>query len=223
MRAREGRIMKCSYHPEVDSQQVCNACKKFLCDECANEIKGKAYCRDCLAQGAEWVATVKNFHLDSDSPKRAALFAIIPGIGAVYNNEYLKAVTYFTVFAALVVMGDALNGIFGFGAFVFLVFTMFDAYRTAEKNIHRHMQPQESGETQVRSDGYLIGWGIFLMLAGALFILQNLLPPYLLARMWPSIFILVGGYLVYLSVKGSRKRTRDARYPGSSVEINNKD
>ena len=160
------RIMKCSFHPEVDSSQICSACKKYLCDDCANRIKEKVYCAECLEKGAEWVATVKDFRLPSDSPRRAAIFAIIPGIGAVYNNEYLKAVTYFTVFAALIMMGDALNAVFGFGAFVFLVFTMFDAYRTAEKRARRIAQPDGSALEPGYTDNSLTGWGVFLILAG---------------------------------------------------------
>jgi len=211
--------MKCSYHPEVDSRQICNACKKLLCDDCAHQIKGKAYCLPCLEQGADWVATVKDFRLPTDSPRRAAIFAVIPGIGAVYNNEYLKAVTYFTVFAALIVMGDALNAVFGFGAFVFLVFTMFEAYRTAEKNVRRRMQPDEPGGESARSDSSLAGWGFFLILAGALFLFQNILSFYFLARIWPAIFILIGGYLVYLSVRGRWSKNRSTQEPGSSTEL----
>ena len=212
--------MKCSFHPEVDSSQICSACKKYLCDDCANRIKEKVYCAECLEKGAEWVATVKDFRLPSDSPRRAAIFAIIPGIGAVYNNEYLKAVTYFTVFAALIMMGDALNAVFGFGAFVFLVFTMFDAYRTAEKRARRIAQPDGSALEPGYTDNSLTGWGVFLILAGALFLLQNIISFYFLARMWPAIFILMGAYLVYLSLRRRNRRNRDMRYSGSSTEFN---
>ncbi len=141
--------MKCSYHPDVDSQEACTVCRKLLCTECAHKIKGKPYCQDCLVQGAEWAATVKGLKLPSDSPKRAAFCAIIPGMGAVYNGEYMKAITYFAVFAALSMMGDRVNGVFGFGAFVFVLFTMFDAYRTAEAKARRKIQagfvPEETG------------------------------------------------------------------------------
>lgn len=212
--------MKCSYHPEVDSRQICNACKKYLCDDCTHQVKGKAYCLPCLEQGADWVSTVKDFRLPADSPRRAALFAVIPGIGAVYNNEYLKAVTYFTVFAALIVMGDALNGVFGFGAFVFLIFTMFEAYRTAEKNVRRRMQQPDGpvGESG-HADNSLAGWGVFLIIAGALFLLQNIVSLYFLARMWPAIFIVAGVYLVYLSVRSRMRRNRDMRDSGSLKEF----
>jgi len=109
--------MKCFYHPVVESQEACNACSKPLCSECTHKIKGKPYCQDCLVEGAEWISTIKGLHLPSDSPRRAALCAIIPGLGAVYNSEYLKAVTYFAVWAALIMMGNRISGVFVFGAF----------------------------------------------------------------------------------------------------------
>ena len=49
------------------------------------------------------------FRLPKDAPKRAALCSLIPGMGAVYNNENLKAITYFSVFAALVIMGERVH------------------------------------------------------------------------------------------------------------------
>lgn len=193
--------MKCSYHPEVDSQQICSACRKFLCDDCANQIQGKPYCRDCLVQGVEWVTTVKDLRLPSDSPKRAAAFAIIPGIGAVYNNEYLKAITYFAVFASLIVMGDTVSGVFGFGAFVFLVFTIFDAYRSAESIARRRLQADTSAEEPLRQDKSVFGWGIFLIALGILFLLQNFISFYYLNKMWPIIIVLTGAFLVFRSLR----------------------
>ena len=196
--------MKCSYHPTVDSQEACSVCKKPLCVECTHKIKGKPYCQDCLVEGAEWAATVKGLKLPSDAPKRAAMCAIIPGMGAVYNNEYLKAITYFAVFAALSVMGDRVNGVFGFGAFVFLIFTMFEAYRTAEARARRRIQtglPEESPN----QDKTLAGWGIILIILGLVFLLQNLIPWYVLNRMWPVAFILIGAFLVYRALNRAKQ------------------
>src|SRR5205809_402536 len=99
-------FMNCSYHPTADSQDFCTTCSKPLCVDCAHQIKGKSYCQDCLISGAEWAATVKDMRIPADSPKRAALCSLIPGMGAVYNSQYLKALTFFAVFSALVMMGD---------------------------------------------------------------------------------------------------------------------
>jgi hypothetical protein len=194
--------MKCSYHPTADSQDICSTCTRPLCPECSHRIKGKTYCQDCLVEGAEWAATIKQLRIPADAPRRAAVCAVIPGMGAVYNNEYVKALTYFAVFAALVVMGDRVHGIFGFGSFVFLIFTMFDSYRTAEQQararIEGVLQPAPDPN---RPDKAVVGWGILLIVMGALLLLQINLPYRVLNRAWPLAFILLGGYLVYGAVR----------------------
>ncbi len=194
--------MKCSYHPEVESQEFCTACSKPLCSGCSHRIKGKVFCQDCLVSGAEWAAAMKGLRVPADSPKRAAACALIPGVGAVYNNEYMKALTYFAVFAALTVMGHNVNGVFGFGAFVFLIFTMFDAYRTAEARARARIEagPDHEQAGERREDKTVVGWGIFLIVLGILFLLQNIIPFYFLNRLWPLAFILLGAYLVYRSL-----------------------
>jgi hypothetical protein len=213
--------MKCSYHPAVDSQDACSVCSKPMCTECTHKVKGKPYCQDCLALGAEWAATVKGLKLPSDAPKRAALCAIIPGMGAVYNNEYTKAITYFAVWAALSVMGSRVNGIFGFGAFVFVIFTMFDAYRTAEAQARRRLQTGLVGEP-LQQDKTIIGWGVFLILLGLLFLLQNIIPYYLFVnRLWPLVFVLLGAYLVYRAIQNREKQARNSAgsLPGVKEDI----
>jgi hypothetical protein len=201
--------MKCSYHPAVDYQAMCTACSKPLCSECAHKIKGKTYCQDCLVEGAEWASTVKRLQLPSDAPRRAAVCALIPGMGAVYNNEYLKALTFFAVFAALIMMGERISGIFGFGACTFLVFTIFDAYRTAELKARKQLESSTSKESR-HQDNTIIAWGIFLILLGILFLLQNIINYYFLNQLWPLVFIFLGAYLIYRALH-DRKPT----IPGS--------
>ncbi len=202
--------MKCSYHPTVDSQELCRACNRPLCGECAHQIKGKFYCQDCLVRGAEWAAALKDLRVPADSPKRAACCALIPGMGAVYNSEYLKAITFFAVFAALIIMGDRVNGVFGFGAFAFLVFTMFDAYRTAEAKARARLEAGAVSTELPSEDRTIVAWGVFLMVLGVIFLLQNIIPYYFLNRLWPLVFILLGGYLVYRAVREKDETKRDA-------------
>jgi hypothetical protein len=213
--------MQCSYHPEVESQEKCTACNKFLCNECAHRIKGKPYCQDCLVQGAEWATTVKGLHIPADAPRRAAICALIPGMGAVYNNEYLKAITYFAVFASLVMMGDKVNGVFGFGSFAFLVFTMFDAYRMAELKVRKRIESGGAPEEPPGHDKTIVGWGIFLIILGVLFLLQNIIPYYFLSRLWPLLFILLGAYLVYRAFRDQQQGSRNSGglFPGSKEGI----
>jgi hypothetical protein len=201
--------MKCSYHPAADSQEFCSTCSKPLCIECSHQIKGKVYCQDCLVRGAEWAATVKDLRVPVDSPKRAACCALIPGMGAVYNNDYAKAITYFAVFAALVVLGDHIHGVFGFGAFVFLIFSMFDGYRTAEAKARARAEGASAAVAPER-DKTVVGWGLLLIMLGFLLLLQNYLPYQFLSRLWPLGFILLGAYLVYEAVKGRENVRQNA-------------
>jgi hypothetical protein len=201
--------MKCLYHPSVDSQEFCTTCSKPLCAECSHHIKGKCYCQDCLVRGAEWAAAAKDLPATAGSPKKAAWCALIPGMGAVYNGEYQKAVTYFAVFAALSVMGNRIDGIFGFGASVFLIFTIFDAYRTAQAKRRLSLESGAHAEPPSQ-EGIVISWGIFLIVLGVLFLLQNIIPIHFLNRLWPLVFVGLGGYLVYRSVKDKEGRKSSA-------------
>ena len=211
--------MKCSYHPEVESQDACTVCKKQLCNACTHTVKSKPYCEDCLVRGAEWAYTIKDLRLPTDAPKRAALCAVIPGLGAVYNSEYTKAITYFAVWAALAAMGSRVNGVFGFASFVFIIFTMFDAYRSAEAILRRRIEAGDVAEEHPRQDRIYIVWGIFLIVLGVLFLLQNVIPYYYLRDYWPVVFILLGAFLVYYSLRKNLGRKHEpGDWPGKSKE-----
>jgi hypothetical protein len=202
--------MKCTYHPAADSQELCSACSRPLCSECSHQIKGKYYCQDCLVRGAEWAAALKDLRVPADSPKRAACCAMIPGMGAVYNNEYLKAITFFAVFAALVMLGDRVNGVFGFGAFVFLVFTMFDAYRSGEARARARLESGAKALEPPSQNKTVAAWGVFLMVLGVIFLLQNIISFYFMNRLWPLLFIFLGGYLVYRAVRDKSDAGQDS-------------
>lgn len=204
--------MKCSYHSAVEFQELCTACKKPLCGECAHKIKAKTYCQDCLVEGAEWAATIKGLKLPSDSPKRAAFCAVVPGLGAVYNGEYLKAITYFAVWAALAILGGRAHGIFIFAAIVFVFFTMFDAYRSAEALLRKKLQSVQVSEDGQR-DKTIVGWGVFLMILGVFFLLENVLPFHYFDKLWPLVFVLLGAFLVYRALQNSRSQPAAGRMP----------
>jgi hypothetical protein len=121
-------------------------------------------------------------------------------MGAVYNGEYLKAITFFAVFASLVILGDDVHGVFGFGAFAFLLFTMFDSYRTADARTRAQIELGRQAIQPAR-DRSVAGWGLFLIILGILFLLQNMIPYRFLHHLWPLMFILLGGYLVWRALK----------------------
>ena len=198
--------MKCTYHAAADMQGFCSTCNKPLCGECLHQIKGKVFCQDCLVHGAEWASTMKDLKIPADSPKRAALISLIPGMGAVYNGDYVKAITFFAVFAALVMLSDRVGEVFGFAAFSFLVFTMFDSYRSAEASNRARMAGIAPTQNLTGKDRTVAGWGVFLILLGVVFLLQNLTPYHSLDRLWPLVFIGIGAYLVYYYYTSDRRQ-----------------
>jgi hypothetical protein len=205
--------MKCPNHPSVESQGMCTACGKPLCPECLYKVKSKPFCQDCIIQGAEWAPIIKGRRLSSTAPKWAAFWAIIPGIGAVFNNEYLKAIAYFSIFAWLIMMADDVNGIFGFGAAVFLIFTMFDAYRTAEASVRKNLESGIDPVDPPAQENASITWGVLLIIMGALFLLIKIVPQNVLTILWPIVFILLGGYLIYRA--SQQQKSRNKQTPSS--------
>jgi len=190
--------MKCYYHPNVESTQSCSACRKYLCAACAHSIKGKAYCQDCLVAGADLAALAVTPRLANFSPARAALFALVPGIGAVYNRQYVKAVLHFAIFAGLTIIADSGPGIFGVAAFAFYVFTIIDAYRSAQVILRNVVLNQQMLEEKAEDINIPV-WGGVLVLLGVLFFLNNL-GVFSLSEMtrflWPLFFVGLGVYLV---------------------------
>jgi hypothetical protein len=211
--------MKCSYHSTVESREFCGTCSKALCPECSHQIKGKIYCQDCLVRGAEWAAAVKDLRIPTDAPKRAAALSLIPGMGAVYNGEYQKAVTQFAVFAALTIMGDQIHGVFGFGAFIFLVSTMFDSYRAAESKLRGRMEGKPPVVSPAK-DRTVAAWGVFLIVLGIVFLLKNFIHFYFINRLWPLAFIALGAYIVYRSLS---ERQEESSAGSAAVLGENKD
>ncbi len=200
--------MRCYYHSDVESVHSCSTCRKFLCAACAHSIKGKIYCQDCLVAGAELAGLATTPRLATYSPGRAALFAIIPGIGAVYNRQYVKAVLHFAIFAGLTIVANNGPGVFGAAAFAFYIFTIIDAYRSAQA-ILRNVVANPRLLEQESEDINVPVWGGVLVLLGVLFFLNNL-GVFSLAEMtrflWPLFFVGLGVYLVVDYYLAGRRR-----------------
>lgn len=189
--------MKCFYHPTEESVHNCSTCNRLLCAGCSHTIKGSIYCQDCLVQGAELARLAVAAGPDLVSPKRAALFAFIPGMGAVYNRQYNKALIHFSVFALLVLIADQGPDVFGFAAFSFWVFTIIDAYRSAQEILRRRLAEPVSEPAERPLNAPL--WGGALILLGGLFFITNLelISFNFLRRFWPLAFVFLGLYLIY--------------------------
>src|SRR4051812_32288423 len=141
--------MNCANHPQTPSTAFCRTCGKALCEECKRDVRGVIYCEDCIvarlgdvmppaaaaaagAPGTPYAATVSG----APNAALAAILGAIPfGIGAVYNGQYGKAFAHLITFALLVVAVDnagPAEPLFGIAIAFFVVYQIFDAYRTAK-------------------------------------------------------------------------------------------
>jgi hypothetical protein len=191
--------MKCAVHPEVDATGYCRNCGKALCTTCSREVRGMIYCEACLAdmvtQPRAAAAT------GGRSPAAATMLGFIPGLGAVYNGEYTKALihvcTFITIVAILVAThSDVVGTIFGLGLAAFIIYMAVDANLTAKANLVTPIRPDADAMTfKGRTIGPFILIGI-----GVIFLLQNFHAfelDNLIDRWWPLLLIGVGGFLVW--------------------------
>ena len=129
------------------------------------------------------------------SPTIAFVLGFFPGLGAIYNGEYNKALIHIVVFAAMIVglssdLGGGADTALGLLLAGFIFYMAFDAMRTAKaKQLGEvSVDPLESWSKE-RPIGPIILIGI-----GVLFLLNNFswFPFYRVERFWPLILIVVG-------------------------------
>ncbi|HVN08639.1 MAG TPA: DUF5668 domain-containing protein [Patescibacteria group bacterium] len=108
----------------------CRQCGKALTPETLREVQGAYYCPECLAG---WV--------QQGPPKRksaegraatAAALGIIPGLGAVYNGDYVKALIHVLVFGSIISLIDRSPGIFVPMLVAWIFYMPIEAYQTAK-------------------------------------------------------------------------------------------
>ena len=199
--------MKCAVHSEADAVGYCRNCGKAMCSVCVRPVRDVLYCEDCLATIMGVPGAVPALVPASGVPVPAAsqrggnpalafiLGFAIPGLGAVYNGQYNKALIHVVVFATMVFglssdFDGGMKAVLGILLAGFIFYMAFDAMRTA--------QAQRIGEA---APDPLQSWSmqrpvgpIILIAVGALFLLNNfdLLPFYRIERFWPLILIVVG-------------------------------
>jgi TM2 domain-containing membrane protein YozV len=136
--------MNCINHPETPAVNYCQNCGKPLCAECTRSISGMVFCEPCLAArlGVPPAGTTAAgpapgaatgpapYPGRGPSPVLAAILGLIPGVGAMYNGQFLKGIVHVVVFIALIGAADHF-GPFGLLIAAWVFYQVFDAYQTA--------------------------------------------------------------------------------------------
>ncbi len=131
--------MNCTVHPESAAISYCRTCGKPMCEVCRRNVRGTFYCEECLAHrlqdamppaGAPPVPPVApDGH--APSPGLAAILGFIPGVGAMYNGQFAKALIHVLVFVSIIWITSNGSGFFGIFIPFFVFYMVFDAYKTA--------------------------------------------------------------------------------------------
>jgi hypothetical protein len=197
--------MNCAVHPDLEATGYCRECGKALCAACARPVRDVLYCEDCLAtvvghSAPAGAPPVNSAQRSSSNPGLAFVLGFcIPGLGAVYNCEYNKALIHIAIFAALIVGQTSVDSA---GAHVMLAFMMtgfvfymgFDAMHTARRM--RGGQPSSDPLASWSKDRPV---GAFILIGlGLLFLLSNFgfFDWDIIGRGWPVILIVVGVLLL---------------------------
>jgi hypothetical protein len=191
--------MKCAVHPEVDATGFCRNCGKALCATCTREVKGALYCEDCLAAALAGSAAGQVAQ-PSVSPATAAALGLVPGLGAVYNGEYTKAVIQLAIWGGLFAAGMSNIGdvtVLAWIAFgLFPVYLSVEAYRVALAR-RRGTYDKVVADAEKDSTRKPIG-ALILISLGLIALLGNfgMIRGDLIDKGWPLILIVIGAWLL---------------------------
>ncbi len=147
------------------------------------------------------------------SPGLAFVLGLIPGVGAIYNGQYVKGLIHVVILGILISIvssGSASGGfepLFGMLIAVWWFYMAFEAYHTARK---RQMgQPVDEFSSIVPLHANRRGFPagpVILIGFGVLFLLNtlDLLRFDRIIRYWPVLLIVLGAYMLYERIGGAR-------------------
>ncbi len=221
--------MNCAKHPDAPASGYCRNCGKALCAQCVRNISGMLYCEDCLARV---VAAPAAPAAGAGRPALAACLGFIPGLGAVYNGEYTKAIVQVAIFAGIitalssVALGASYQAFLGIALGCFYLYMPIDSYRVAQsRRAIAQPAPATPGPVaaavpaaapaapvaaltpvEATKPNWWVG-PVILVVLGVLFLLGNF---GLLEGDWPRvvgplILIALGGWLLWRRMSGGRR------------------
>lgn len=141
------------------------------------------------------------------SPGWAFVLGLIPGVGAIYNQQYAKGMFHIIVFAMLISLADRTTGsLMGFLIAGWYFYMPFEAFHTAQRRQRGEVVDELSGLVTMPEGLRRLPVGPFLLiLLGVVFLLDNLglLRIDELLRFWPVLLIVAGVLMLVQRVQAA--------------------
>ncbi|MGC2657887.1 MAG: DUF5668 domain-containing protein [Bryobacteraceae bacterium] len=141
------------------------------------------------------------------SPALAFLLGWIPGVGAIYNGQYLKGLAHAVIFGVLVTLISNVHGghpgpapFLGIMIAAFVFYMPFEAYHTAKKQrLGVPLDEWSSLFTRRSGSGQMPMGPMILILIGVLFLLDSLgvMSFNEVGRFWPVLLIMIGAFKLF--------------------------
>jgi TM2 domain-containing membrane protein YozV len=138
--------MNCANHPDRERTAFCQNCGKPLCNECVRNVGTSIFCDPCLTARVSGAPPAPGYGYPGPpvgypppepvvpgepNPVIAAILGFIPGVGAMYNEQYAKGIVHLIVFVLLVSLASDFNGIFGLFIAGWEFYMAIEAHHTA--------------------------------------------------------------------------------------------
>jgi hypothetical protein len=146
------------------------------------------------------------------SPGLAFLLGLIPGVGAIYNGQYVKGLIHVIILGLLISIvsnGEASAGmepLFGMMIGVWVFYMAFEAYHTAKKRLLGQPVDEFSSLISIRSSSSQFPIApVVLIAVGLVFLLNSLdiIRMSQVIRYWPIALIGLGVYMLYERVSAA--------------------
>ncbi len=192
--------MTCSTHSGTEAVAYCGHCGRALCGVCRREVRGVSYCESCLAARLQGGVFATGLGIGiGPSPATALALGFIPGVGAIYNGQILKAIIQVLIFGSLCALSGQSGNfgvIFGLGAAAFYCYMVIDSYQIAKRKQLGEPVDEWPGGNEFQWHGPIIA-GILIAL-GVVFLLDNLGVNVFsdIGRFWPILLIAFGVILL---------------------------
>jgi len=223
--------MNCYYHSETPATGFCRSCGRPLCETCQRPAEGTIYCQDHVPLnygGANYGGTNADPNASAanpygqpaapfvapppvqTSPGLAFILGFIPGVGAIYNGQYLKGLIHALIFGLLVTLisnsdHTGAQPLLGILMAAFIFYMPFEAYHTAKRRQSGQVIDEWSSILpRHRHAGHVPLGPILLILIGVIYLLNSLelIDFQAISRFWPVILIVVGAYMLYNRFSG---------------------